>query len=179
METTMPTLIPVVTRENTCCFSGYRPEKLPWRDDENDARCLRLKADIDAAVESAYGDGMRHFICGMARGSDMYFCESVIALRDGRPDVTLEAAVPHARQSSGWTAAARARYDKLISRCDVQTLVSVEYRRGGMAKRNRYMADRSSMIIAVYDGKPGGTHYTCAYAKKLGLRIITIAPPSK
>lgn len=173
----MPTLIPVITRENTCCFSGYRPEKLSWRGDETDPRCIRLKADIDAAVESAYRAGTRHFICGMARGCDMYFCESVLALRLEHHDVTLEAAAPYARQSSGWTAADRARYDRLMSDCDVRTFVSTEYRRGGMAKRNRYMVKRASLIIAVYDGKPGGTRYTYAYAQKHGLRTVLLTPP--
>ena len=31
-------------REKTCSFTGHRPEKLPWRDNEEDPRCLELKA---------------------------------------------------------------------------------------------------------------------------------------
>ena len=27
-----------------CAFTGHRPNKLPWRYDENDTRCLALKA---------------------------------------------------------------------------------------------------------------------------------------
>ena len=30
-------------RAKTCCFTGHRPEKLPWRYDEGDSRCLALK----------------------------------------------------------------------------------------------------------------------------------------
>ena len=26
--------------EKTCCFTGHRPEKLPWRDNERDPPCL-------------------------------------------------------------------------------------------------------------------------------------------
>ena len=33
-----------MNRETTCCFTGHRPEKLPWREDEGDPRCLELKA---------------------------------------------------------------------------------------------------------------------------------------
>lgn len=29
-----------MNRETTCCFTGHRPEKLPWREDEGDPRCL-------------------------------------------------------------------------------------------------------------------------------------------
>ena len=30
----------------SCCFSGYRPGKLPWGNDENDPRCRALKARL-------------------------------------------------------------------------------------------------------------------------------------
>ena len=74
-----------MNRETTCCFTGHRPEKLPWREDEGDPRCLELKARLAGAVEAAYEKGMRHFLCGMARGADFYCCEAALALRERRP----------------------------------------------------------------------------------------------
>ena len=41
----------------SCSFSGHRPEKLPWGDNERDERCLTLKASIREMVEKAYADG--------------------------------------------------------------------------------------------------------------------------
>ena len=41
-------------RQESCCFTGHRPAKLPWGMDETDARCLRLKAQIADALEAAY-----------------------------------------------------------------------------------------------------------------------------
>ena len=52
----------------SCCFSGYRPGKLPWGNDENDPRCRALKARLRDVMEAAYDEGYRHFICGMAQG---------------------------------------------------------------------------------------------------------------
>ena len=40
-------------RERTCCFTGHRPEKLPWGWDEGDPRCRRLKEKLRDAVETA------------------------------------------------------------------------------------------------------------------------------
>ena len=94
-------------RERTCCFTGHRPEKLPWGWDEEDPRCRRLKEKLRDAVETAYEEGMRHFICGMARGCDFYFAEAVLDLRRRRPGVTLEAAIPCAGQSRRWSPAER------------------------------------------------------------------------
>ena len=68
-----------------CCFTGHRPARLPWGEQENDPRCLAMKLQISRALERAWGAGCRHFICGMARGCDLYFAESVLALRQRRP----------------------------------------------------------------------------------------------
>ena len=84
----------------TCCFTGHRPDKLPWGVREDDPRCTDLKARLAAALEAEYDAGTRHFICGMARGADLYFAEAVLALRERRSGVTLEAA-GHRRSSGG------------------------------------------------------------------------------
>ena len=33
--------------ELTCAFSGHRPEKLPWGEDESDPRCAALKIRLE------------------------------------------------------------------------------------------------------------------------------------
>ena len=80
-------------RQMSVCFSGYRPEKLPWGGDESDPRCAALKKRLYDAAESACAEGYRHFICGMARGVDLYACEAVLQLREKYRDVTVEAAI--------------------------------------------------------------------------------------
>lgn len=81
-------------RPCSCAFTGHRPGKLPWGEDESDLRCIALKAKLRAAVESAIHEGMEHFICGMAEGCDLYFAETVLALKSTYPHITLEAAIP-------------------------------------------------------------------------------------
>ncbi|HPS76246.1 MAG TPA: DUF1273 domain-containing protein, partial [Oscillospiraceae bacterium] len=56
----------------TCCFTGHRIAKLPWRSNENDPRCIALKERLAAVTEAVYESGVRHFICGMANGCDLY-----------------------------------------------------------------------------------------------------------
>ena len=53
-------------------------------------------------------------------------------------------------------------------------MVQHHYDRGCMQRRNRYMVDRSGLLIAVYDGQPGGTMQTIAYAMKRQLRTVII-----
>ena len=163
-----------MNRETTCCFTGHRPEKLPWREDEGDPRCLELKARLAGAVEAAYEKGMRHFLCGMARGADFYCCEAALALRERRPGVTVEAVIPCEEQAARWRERDRERWFSLVERCDNETMLQHHYDRGCMLRRNRYLVDHSAMLIAVYDGMLGGTMYTISYAMKRGLDVVTL-----
>ncbi len=164
----------MMRRDRTCCFTGHRPEKLPWGTDESDPRCLELKCRIAAALESAYEKGMRHFICGMALGADLYFCEAALDLRNKYPGVTVEAAIPCEEQATRWREEDRDRYFAMVKLCDFETMVQHHYDRGCMLRRNRYMVDRSAMLIAVHDGLLGGTMYTLTYAMKKELDIVIL-----
>ena len=163
-----------MNRETTCSFTGHRPEKLPWRGDESDPRCLVLKERLAAAVEDAYDKGMRHFLCGMARGADFYFCDAVLELRERRSGVTLEAVIPCEEQAARWSERERERWFSLVERCDGETMLQHHYDKGCMLPRNRYLVDHSSMLIAVYDGMLGGTMYTLSYAMKRGLETVIL-----
>ena len=163
-----------VEKSKTCCFTGHRPNKLPWGENENAPECLALKASIARKVEEAYLRGYRHFICGMAQGADFYFCEAVQALRDTYPGVTVEAAIPCESQANRWSRADRERYERLVGFCDFETMVQHHYDRGCMLRRNRYMVDRSSLLIAAFDGSKGGTLYTITYAMKRGIEVEII-----
>jgi len=161
-------------RQSACCFTGHRPSKLPWGTDESDVRCLTLKAKLRAAAESAILEGTEHFICGMAEGCDLYFCEIVLELKERYPQITLEAAIPCPSQADRWSAASRERYRGLLSRCDYETMVQAAYTPGCMQRRNRYMVDHASLLIAAHDGQPGGTRSTIEYALRRGLSIVDI-----
>jgi uncharacterized phage-like protein YoqJ len=150
--------------------------KLPWKNNESDERCVELKRRLYDIAEAVYLSGVRHFLCGMAQGCDMYFCETIIELRERYPDITIEAAIPCETQAAKWREADRERYFRLVEQCDVETMLQREYTSDCMSKRNKYLVDNSSVLIAVYDGTFGGTMQTVMYARQKGLEIIQIKP---
>lgn len=167
---------PLINPDNTCCFTGHRPGKLPWKYNESDPRCQALKEKLYDVCSSLYASGIRHFICGMALGCDMYFAETVLQLREEHPDISLEAAIPCETQAQNWTEAQRNRYFTVVAQCDDETLVSRPYTPTCMTDRNKYMVNHASVLIAVSYGTFGGTMQTLNYAKKKGLEIIEISP---
>ncbi len=163
-----------VVKSNSCCFTGHRDTKLPWRDNENDSRCIKLKECIYDAVEAVYRSGIRHYICGMATGCDFYFCEAVIELRGAHQEITLEAAIPFEAQAASWSESQRKRYERLIAECDYHTVVQKHYSSDCYMRRNRYMVDSASVLIAAYNGRSGGTMNTLLYAIRNGLEVIQL-----
>ena len=160
----------------TCCFTGHRPEKLPWGMDERDPRCVLLKQSIARELEGLYRRGFRHFISGMAMGSDLYFAEAVLELREKYPDLSVEGAVPCPTQADRWPEAQRRRWRDILDRCDLETVVQQHYDRFCMHRRDRYMVERAAAILAVFDGTSGGTQYTLNYAMDRGLDILLLDP---
>lgn len=161
----------------TCCFTGHRPQSLPFRFDEQDRRCRKLKRVLRKEIERQIEEeGVTHFISGMAIGVDMYAAEIVLDLKRKYPQITLEAAIPCETQVVKWTEPLRERYYDIAARCDKETMISRHYTPDCMHKRNRYMVDAADTVIAVWNGSPSGTGKTVQYATDQGKTIVIINP---
>lgn len=164
-------------RETTCCFTGHRPASYPFGYDESADGCRQLKATLHLHIRKAIGNGFSHFITGMAQGADLWAAEIVLFLKKEFPHITLEAAVPCPSQADKWGTAAKLRYKKVLASCDRVTVVSPRYTPYCMHQRDRYMVERSTLCIAVWNGKDsGGTAYTVRYAKEKNLVVRIINP---
>jgi uncharacterized phage-like protein YoqJ len=98
----------------------------------------------------------------------------VLALRDIHPDVSLEAAIPCPTQADRWAGVYQQRYQRLLSQCDEQHLVSQMYSPSCMQRRNEYMVDNSSLLLACFAGVPSGTMNTILYAQRHGVETIIL-----
>ena len=63
----------------------------------------------------------------------------------------------------------------LSLQCELKVVLSEQYYNGCLLRRNDYMVNRSSRLIAYFDGNPkGGTFYTVREAKRQGLDIVNL-----
>ena len=158
-----------------CCFTGHRPNKLPWGYKEEGIRFFLFWRKLKKTILNAINDGYDYFISGMAIGIDMLCAEIVLELKKRHPNIKLECAIPCLNQTAKWNDESKIRYDNILKQADKITYVSdCNYYNGCMAKRNKYMIDNSDMLIAVFNGSAGGTKQTIEMAKNSSLIIDII-----
>ena len=164
-------------REKTVCFTGHRPQMLPFGFNEQNPKCIKMKQKIKTKIcELIENEGVTNFISGMAIGVDMICAEIVLELKKEYTHITLECAIPCENQSDRWSEAYKQRYRSIISQCDKKTVLQKEYTSSCMHQRNEYMINNSDIVIAVWNGTKSGTGYTVEYARKNKKLIYVLNP---
>ena len=165
-------------KKNTCCFTGHRPQKLPWGYDEEWEDCVKLKLKLACEIEAMRKKGVTTFITGKAIGVDMWAAEIVLDLKSAYPQDTIKliAAIPYEGQANKWSVEYRERYFDILAQADQEVIFQEHYTKSCMHERNRFMVDNSAYMIAVFNGDKGGTANTLHYAESKGLNIVIINP---
>ena len=88
------------------------------------------------------------------------------------PAIHLIAASPYKGVEEKWSTYWQQAYKELLTVADTVEYICSGYRVGVFQTRNEWMVDRSARVIAVFNGNPGGTKNTIAYAKRKGVAVI-------
>ena len=164
----------------TCAFTGHRPKSFPWKYDGSAPGCVLLKEVLAAQIKALADRGVTDFLSGMAQGVDLWCSEIVLDLKKKNPALRLHCILPCKGQESKWTASAQERYHAILAQANGIVYVGQEYSKDCMLKRNRYLVDHSSFLLAVYNGtRRSGTGATVRYALKQGREVIVIDPSSR
>jgi uncharacterized phage-like protein YoqJ len=140
---------------STLAFTGHRPPRLGGY---HPTAAARVKAFARAQVNKLQPEKI---ISGMALGWDLAVAQAAIDL--GIPFI---AAVPFPEHGNFWPMAARRDYDRIRSKASHIEMCS-ENSNGYAHKlqmRNQWMADHCDVLVALWDGGPGGTANCVRYA---------------
>ena len=152
----------IADSRTSVAFTGHRT----YRDAAADA--------LRRTVGELYARGFRNFLSGMAVGFDLAAAEAVLELRERAPGVRLVAAVPFRGQEMRFSPADRERFRRVLAAADHSVTLSPYYHAGCYAVRNNYLVEHAALLVAWYDGSPGGTHYTVRRALGRGLEFINL-----
>ena len=154
------------------CFTGNRPESLPWNHNENCDMFKEFRQNMKILLEELIKKGARKFITGMAMGFDIIMAEIVLELKADYA-IELEGALPCIGQEDKWSSVYKIRYKNVLEKLDKVTLVTnTRYFDGCFHIRNHYMVENSNLVIAGSFKAGGGTASTMQYAKKREKPII-------
>lgn len=157
------------------CFTGHRPNHLPWGHNEDCDLCEAFKTKLNFLLKECVDAGFETFISGVALGFDTIACEAVLSLKEKYSYIDLNLAIPCKNQSEKWGIEDKQRYNKLLESAN-PIYVSSDYFKGCYNKRNRFMVDSSDLVIACFNGQSGGTKSTLNYAMKKQKNIIILKP---
>ncbi len=147
--------------QTTCSFTGHRVLKKDFN-----------KEKVNEVIDKLIINGYKTFLVGMAWGFDLTVFEILESKKNKNIDII--ACVPCKNQEMYFNKKEKEKYLNYIKKADKTVYVSEEYFDGCMQKRNRYMVDNSSILVAYLYSNIGGTKSTVNYAEKQNKNIIYI-----
>ena len=169
----------MMAERKSCAFTGHRPNKFPWKYDETDMRCKRLKDAVKTAIENLIDDGYTDFLSGMAEGVDTWAALIVLDIRNKNASIKLHCILPCREQPDSWSEIAQKTYHSILRQADSVVFVNRDYRKNCMLERNYFLVEHADIIFAVYNGeRRGGTASTVRYAQKKKKKVILLNPES-
>jgi uncharacterized phage-like protein YoqJ len=126
------------------------------------------------------------FISGAALGVDLLAAELVVKFRDAGLPIKLVLYVPYWNHTDRWSPEEVHRFKKLLDQADLVSyyrrgcLYDYKEVRGVLLGRNRQLASRGDLLLAVWERyRSGGTHYTIERALNMNKPIICIDPKTR
>ncbi len=168
-----------IDKRHTVSFTGHRSFKMTSNErtlfSTSDSVSDNLRNKLTHTLTELYREGFTTFLCGMAEGFDLLAAEAVLSLRATYPEIRLIAIIPHPGQARRFAPATRLRYEQALAQATETLLLFEHYCPECFHRRNDYLVDHSSVLVAFYNGTPGGTAYTVRRARQQGLRLINLA----
>ena len=146
----------------TCAITGHRNVN-------EDLDVIELREVFISLIKK----GTDTFLIGMAVGFDT-LCFKVLEKLKEDFQIKLVACVPCINQDRNFTPLQKKVYRDMLKKADVTFYVSTDYTPYCMQKRNMFMVDNSSVLLAYLRDNKGGTFNTVKYAEKNQKQIIRI-----
>ena len=136
----------------------------------NDFDKNSLKEDFIKFIDK----GFDTFLIGMALGFDTLCFKTLLELKKDYKNVKLIACIPCKSQSYKFTKTQKEDYENMLSLADEKVVLSEEYTPTCMQKRNKFMVDNASILLAYIYKDYGGTASTVKYAIKQNVPVYKV-----
>jgi uncharacterized phage-like protein YoqJ len=122
-----------------------------------------IEDKVNNLIQLAKRQGIEHFYCGMALGTDMIAAKLLT-----KQNILWTAVVPFIGQENRWSESQKKEYTRLMLHAHHQIILYAEYTASSYHERNQIMIESSELCLAVYDGRSrGGTASVVRKCEKL------------
>lgn len=150
--------------------TGHRPKTLGWDYTLSGGPQARMREALKRELQTL---GATRAISGMAQGVDQLF---LLAAHD--LGIPITAALPCYGQEKMWPHMGQVTYRDLLKLAEEVVYVHRgDYKPFVMQHRNRWMVGHADLILAVWNGKPGGgTAHCVRIATKANKPVVFLHP---
>lgn len=152
----------VINPNKTASFTGHRILAKDFNKD-------KLYTEIKRLINTDYDT----FLVGMAIGFDTECFKALLEFRKVM-NIRIIACIPCLNQSERFNKDQKEEYENLLNLADDKIAIVKEYTPTCMKKRNQFMIDYSSVVIAYLRHDKSGTSSTVNYAVKTNKKVIFI-----
>lgn len=142
--------------------TGHRPPKLGGYSPAVFQQCART------ATTWLKRNTPEEVISGMALGWDQALAYAAIKL-----GIPVRAYIPFVGQADNWPAGSHELYGRILMKCEVKR-ISIDFHPRAMDDRNEAMVDDCDLVLALWDGSPGGTGNCIRYANDVGRQVVNL-----
>lgn len=151
------------------CGTGHRPDKLGGYDDATYMRIFKV-AYAWLEEKNPNLDGTLRVISGGALGWDQALAQAAYST-----STDYEIYLPFEGFDSKWPEKSRKHLDWLCRQADdYKYICEPGYAPWKMQKRNEAMVDAADLVLALWNGTPGGTANCIRYANKVGKPVVNL-----
>ena len=150
-------------RNITVAFTGHR------------TYCGEANLDLRQTILRLCEEGFTRFLCGMAWGFDLAAGEAVAEAKKHCSEIELVAVVPYDGFGGLFRGDDAEQYGQVMAAADEVVVVSEQGGDAAFRRRNDYLVDNTSIVVAWFDGVPrGGTAYTVRRARHSRLPVVNL-----
>lgn len=151
-----------INSARTCAFTGHR---ILYEDFSKE----KTKEVIEKLIEGGYDT----FLVGMALGFDTE-CFKILEEIRKEKQIKIIACIPCECQAERFSLKNKSEWERMVLSADEKVILSKEYTLNCMQKRNEFMVDNCSVLVAYLRKENTGTAKTVKYAVKTKKMIIKL-----
>lgn len=147
--------------------TGHRPDKLGGFNNVEGFKAIRRNMK---EILGSYDPKDITAISGGALGIDQFWIEVALHL-----SIPVIAALPFKGYDAKWPIASRRIYTNLLASCkEVKYICDAGYEPSKLQRRNEWMVNNCDLLVAYWNGTPGGTANCVRYAESITKEILKV-----